>query len=352
MPHTYSGVCPEQSAECGALSVNAPSYGVFETPGPIPIHLHTMKTPISAARWILITLPVIWLSLFVLFSAQKPTLPYDFLVNWPLPFVGALAALVGNSVPVGGGIIYLPVLVLLGSHVRIGVAFSVLTMSIGNGIFGFLSWLNKDPSFFVWESFLFTLPSAWLGLSIVTFFPLFTEKQCLFLFSVFALFVSIFVFLLARNESNQNLFPTPLIYSDQPQQFEKRFTPNKIKAYLIVALFSFFSGFILVGHVGIGNAMTTFLTLSVFGRVDIRSAMATGIVTGGWTSVLPSLLHIIWMKDAPIEQVFFVLPGVFIGANIGPRIHGLFGLRNVLYGFSVLLTVISATMLRTAVLSN
>ena len=48
-----------------------------------------------------------------------------------MPFLGLFAAVLANCVPIGGGIVYIPALSLLGTHVHLSVSFTVATMSVG-----------------------------------------------------------------------------------------------------------------------------------------------------------------------------------------------------------------------------
>lgn len=56
--------------------------------------------------------PVIWVILFVLIIDRQ-----SFYETWYLPILGILAAFLANSVPIGGGIIYIPALSLLGANI-------------------------------------------------------------------------------------------------------------------------------------------------------------------------------------------------------------------------------------------
>jgi uncharacterized membrane protein YfcA len=99
-----------------------------------------------------------WVVIFIALSSQIVLL--ELLT---MPSMGIFAACLANCIPVGGGIIYIPALSLAGMNIKLGAAFSVATMSIGNGVFGFLNWLRRDRSLFIWKGVLFALIPTWIG---------------------------------------------------------------------------------------------------------------------------------------------------------------------------------------------
>ncbi len=108
--------------------------------------------------------PIVWLILFVGIMDRQ-----SFLETWFMPFLGAFAAFLANSVPIGGGIVYIPVLSLLGANIQLGSAFTIAIMPFGNGVFGFFRWLLKDPSMIRWEVF----PYFVLSICVVSFVSVF-----------------------------------------------------------------------------------------------------------------------------------------------------------------------------------
>ena len=91
---------------------------------------------------------------------------------WAMPFLGVCSGIVGNAFPVAGGVIFVPVLLVLGEPVHAAVAFSVATQSFGNGVFGVTNWLLKDPEAFIWPVLPPVLLGSWLGVYLAIFaFP-------------------------------------------------------------------------------------------------------------------------------------------------------------------------------------
>lgn len=47
-----------------------------------------------------------------------------------MPFLGIFSATLANAVPVGGGIVFVPALAIMGSHIKLGASFTVATMTV------------------------------------------------------------------------------------------------------------------------------------------------------------------------------------------------------------------------------
>ena len=109
---------------------------------------------------------IIWAVLFCEYMDKS-----SFFELLYLPAIGIFAACLANAVPIGGGIVYIPTLALLGSNLKMDVTFTICVMSIGNGLFGFLKWLQKNPNMFIFDSFFYTVIPSSIG-SIISIFYL------------------------------------------------------------------------------------------------------------------------------------------------------------------------------------
>ena len=112
----------------------------------------------------------------------------------------------------------------------------------------------------------------------------------------------------------------------------------------ILILISFLGGVLLVPNIGIGPAMVTFLGLTLLGYESKRS-IVTGIITGGWVCIIPSLIHLFILNDVPVKLWLMVLPGVYVGSSIAPLVHDKLGIMNVLGAFGVFLLLSSTLFL-------
>jgi uncharacterized membrane protein YfcA len=116
----------------------------------------------------------------------------------------------------------------------------------------------------------------------------------------------------------------------------KKKTELTMRNKIVLSIISFAGGYYLVPYIGIGPALTTFITLQVQG-FDAKSSIVTGIITGGWTALVPFLLHLFYYRDVPFKLWVMVLPGVYFGAKFSPYVHDLFGLSSILQAFAAFL---------------
>jgi uncharacterized membrane protein YfcA len=212
----------------------------------------------------------------------------------------------------------------VGVHLQLGVAFTVATMTIGNGIFGFLRWLKKDPSIIIWDSIPYTVISSSLGSLVALYLVprpnIISIKR---LFGGFCILLGVFVGIASRtggiakvlspylkdiSSTSASALSIPFAHHSHAQKSE-------IHKWLVISIISFLAGFILVPNIGVGPALTTYLMLEMFGY-EAEQAIVTGIVTGGWVCIIPFLIHLFEFKDVPFGLWIMVLPGVFIGAKV------------------------------------
>jgi hypothetical protein len=85
------------------------------------------------------------------------------------------------------------------------------------------------------------------------------------------------------------------------------------RSWNTIALVSLLAGGILVPNIAVGPALTTFLALQLVGYAP-KKAIVTGIITGGWVSLVPFAMHLFWLNDVPLQLWVMVLPGVYLGA--------------------------------------
>lgn len=257
-------------------------------------------------------IPLGWCFLFVLIMTRESVISTLY-----MPFLGIFAATLANTVPIGGGIVYVPALLLLGVDMKLGVSFTVATMSFGNGLFGFLRWMNKNATLLIWESFLYTVIPSWIGSIIAIFFlPEMSTEYVKMLFAAVCIKVSILVALAAWKGGMDKL--TSIFTSTTSQSTAESLTsttPLSSSCILTLIVITFLGGVVLVPNIGIGPALTTYMILNYFGY-STHSSIVTGIITGGWVCLLPFVIHIFYQQDVPYELWLMVIPGVYLGAAV------------------------------------
>ena len=271
-------------------------------------------------------MPIIWCLAIILIMDRKSLIEISY-----MPLLGIFAAFLANCVPLGGGIVYIPAFYLLGVQVKLGVAFTVATMTIGNGIFGLLRWLRKDSSLIIWESFQYSVLPSSLGTLVAEFFL--PSPGAVFVRKMFALFCALlatFVFFAAYRGGLSKVITTDVpvlqeieetsgspvnVNSHVPTVVQSAKASMPSESWLNLAVVSFLAGLVLVPHIGMGPALTTYLVLTVMGY-PAEKAVVTGVITGGWASVVPFAIHLFHYDDVPYRLWVMVLPGVFFGAKV------------------------------------
>mmetsp|Transcript_1337 Transcript_1337/g.3675 ORF Transcript_1337/g.3675 Transcript_1337/m.3675 type:complete len:386 (-) Transcript_1337:141-1298(-) len=314
-------------------------------------------------------LPVLWTILFVLTMDRTSLMETG---AWAMPLLTVLSATLANAAPVGGGVVFVPILALFGIQIHLGgAAFAVSTMTFGNGVFGFLSWLRTDPDRIAWRVVPYAVLPAWLGAGVGTMRPFLTPDQASRCFGAFALVAAAVVGMallkgggdVATAFGGNDGLKVPAYEMSEGEErddlldtagSEERSTPSvrpnhslviAQRRKLLASICSFLSGLVLVSHIGVGNALTTFLVGVYIWRLPANSAIVTGILCGGWTSICPFLLHLLVLKDVPIPLWVMGLPGVYAGARIAPAVHDSMGLGRVLSAFAAFLLVTGVVML-------
>ena len=229
---------------------------------------------------------------------------------WYMPPLGFFAAIVANCVPIGGGVVYIPALYYLGENMELGVAFTVATMSLGSGFISPLKWLSVDKDLIIWTAIPFTVLPAWKGFIVSMAFPSLGEDAERLFFGIFCLALAVFVAAIARAGGAME-------FSRQLSSFTPHKSMSTAVYWGLTAFVSFLAGLILIPNIGIGPALTTFICLSLHGGIDTHAALVTGIVVGGWASWVPLAIHLLFSRDVPILHWIMVMPGVFLGAQVG-----------------------------------
>lgn len=316
-------------------------------------------------------LPLLWVVLFVM-TMDRPSLLDTG--AWATPLLTVLSATLANAAPVGGGVVFVPILSLFGVQIHLGgAAFAVSTMTFGNGVFGFLNWLRKDPSRISWGIVPYAVFPAWAGASVGTLRPFLTPDQASRCFGGFALVAAAVVGKTivrgsgdiakafggedddsagCSNVTADAEEQEDLVGEANPKRVAQTVQPSVSlvlvqRKKLVASLSSLFSGLVLVSHIGVGNALTTFLVAIYIWRLPAKSAVVTAILCGGWTSICPFLLHLLLLRDVPIPLWVMGLPGVYAGARIAPAAHEVIGLESVLGAFVAFLIIAGAVMIFT-----
>jgi len=265
----------------------------------------------------------ILLLLFTVLLSRGIVEPGDLYSAWFMPFLGIVAATIAMSTPAGGGVVFFPVMVLLGVPPVQAVAFSLGAQSVGMGIFGTFNWMRRDR-----EAILFpvVLAAAAIGsaatLLALFVFPVSKAQPLQITFSVFGVGLASYVFYSLRQGLDK-----------KTRRFRWSFWA--MVAVTIVGLI----GGLFVGYIGAGIDALLFFVLTSRFKIDSHQATVTSIVTMGLTAMVPFGIHLLVIGDVPIHLLLMVLPGILIGARVGPWLNKRLGSRRILIGFASLLLI-------------
>ncbi len=247
--------------------------------------------------------------------------PGELYGAWFMPFLGIAAATIAMSTPAGGGVVFFPTMVLLGVPPYQAVAFSVGAQSVGMGIFGTFNWIKRDRAAILPAAVVATALMGGAATLLSLFvFPIAQARPLQLTFSAFGLGLAIYIFYGLRHGLDK-----------ETARFQ--LGPWMVVALAVVALL----GGLLVGYIGVGIDALLFLLLTLFFKIDSHEATVTSILAMGLTAMVPFAAHLFVLRDVPIYLWLMVLPGILLGARIGPWLNQTLGRRRILIGFSILL---------------
>lgn len=240
-----------------------------------------------------------------------------------MPFLGVAAATIAMSTPAGGGVVFFPSMVLLGIPPLEAVAFSVGAQSVGMGIFGTFNWMKQDRSAILFPVVIATvlIGSAATLLALLVF-PVAEAGPLQLTFSFFGVGLATYIFYSLRHGLDKAT---------------RRFQWNVWT--LIAVTFVGLIGGLFVGYIGAGIDALLFFVLTSRFKIDSHRATVTSIVTMGLTAMVPFAVHLFVISDVPLHLWLMVLPGILVGARIGPWLNKTLGRRRILIGFGSLLLI-------------
>lgn len=262
--------------------------------------------------------------------------PQQLASLWFMPFLGVAAATIAMATPAGGGVVFFPTMVLLGVPPFQAVAFSVGAQAVGMGIFGTFNWIKRDRSAILSPVVFATVPIAAAATLLALFvFPVAEARPLQLTFSLFGIGLAAYIFIGLRAGLDRGT-----------RRF--RFSPFMVGALAAVGLL----GGLSVGYIGVGVDALLFLVLTSLFRIDTHEATVTGIIAMGLTAMVPFGVHLLVTSSVPLDLWLMVLPGILLGARIGPWLNKTLGRRRILLGFATLLVIeFTMTFMRFVVLA-
>lgn len=217
--------------------------------------------------------------------------------NWPLIFIGIAAAIIGNMTAIGGGLVFIPVLMFayqLDPVSALKLAFVTQAVGMTSGATGWLQRKMVPLELLKW-----TVPPLILGTLISTFVihpsPLLVKG----LFGPVSLIVGMLILFTINRKCTNDSLPS--------------------RAMIPLALMSVLGG-VITGWVAIGEGEIIAAFCMLLYGLKSDKAIGLGVVLLAINSILLALIHSLYFGGVPWDMAIFTILGVLWGGRMGPFI--------------------------------
>lgn len=243
--------------------------------------------------WLLV-LTGIWVLIFCLSFDQPAQL---FAANWPLIFVGLIGATIGNMTAIGGGIVFIPVLMFvykLDPVSSLKLAFVSQSIGMTSGASGWIQ--RKEVSFPLLK---WTVPSLLIGTLFATFIvhpsPLLVKT----LFGPISLLVGVLVLVTMNRKGTLNELPQRAM----------------IPVFIVSIIGGIITGWVAIGE---GEIIAAFCMLAY--GLNANRSIGLGVVLLSINSITLALIHSLYYGGVPWEMAVFTMLGCLWGGRMGPYV--------------------------------
>lgn len=215
--------------------------------------------------------------------------------NWPLIIVGVLGAFIGNATAIGGGIVFIPVLMLaykVDPVSALKLAFVTQAVGMTSGASGWLRRGEVPLSLLKW-----TVPALIAGTGISTFLihpqPMLVKG----LFGPIAFIAGLLVLITLDRKGGRVELPANA---------------------LIPVMFISFVGGLITGWVAIGEGEIIAAFCMLAYGLNANRAIGLGVVLLSINSLLLAVIHSFYFGGVPWELAVFTMLGALWGGRLGP----------------------------------
>jgi uncharacterized protein len=233
--------------------------------------------------------------------------------NWPLFFVGFAGAILGNATAVGGGVVFMPVMIFIYQL----PAVTALKLAIASQSFGMtsgaLGWIKRGvvPIKLLW----ITVPPLLMGSLISSLVIKPNAFLIKGLFGPASIFIGAITLILIGRYGNREDVP--------------------VKGYLPLAIMSFIGG-TLTGWVAIGEGEVVAAFLMLVYGLRAEKGIGLGVVLLSINSIYLTLIHQFFLGGIPWELAMFTGFGCVFGGRMGPYLSQWIGPKKLKIGFAVI----------------
>jgi len=215
--------------------------------------------------------------------------------NWPLVIVGVFGAFIGNATAIGGGIVFIPVLMFayqVDPVSALKLAFVTQAVGMSSGASGWLRRGEVPLPLLQW-----TVPALITGTMISTFLihpqPLLVKG----LFGPIAFLAGLLTLITLDRKGGLTELPA--------------------KARIPIVLVSFIGGMI-TGWVAIGEGEIIAAFCMLAYGLNANRAIGLGVVLLSINSLLLASIHAFYYGGVPWDMATFTMLGVLWGGRLGP----------------------------------
>lgn len=234
--------------------------------------------------------------------------------------IGFLSAFIGSLVGLGGGVILVPMMLLLYDHVagfswanpQAIVGISLITM-VFTGLSSSIAYYRqkkidiKTGLLFLVGSIPASIIGAWINTKMDTSnFTLYFGILMIFIFAIM---------LIDRSKLVEN---KPLRITDRTRTFEVEGATYQYNVNYIPAFILSFTVGLLSSLFGIGGGTISVPAMMLFFGIPVQVAVATSMFMILFTSIFGATTHIILGHIVWSYVIFFII-GSYIGGTIGAR---------------------------------
>lgn len=243
--------------------------------------------------WLFILTAVWFVIIFLVFDEPVQLLAK----NWPLFFVGVVGAVIGNMTAIGGGIVFVPVIIFVYhtdpvAALKLGFVSQSIGMTSGAS-----GWLQRKevPLKLLW----WTVPSLLIGSAFATFVIHPSPTLVKTLFGPISFLVGALTLITMSRKGSLDMLPQKAM----------------IPIFIISIIGGMITGWVAIGE---GEIIAAFCMLA-FG-LKANKSIGLGVVLLSINSITLGLIHALYYGGVPWDMAVFTMLGCLWGGRLGPYI--------------------------------
>jgi uncharacterized membrane protein YfcA len=241
---------------------------------------------------LMVILTLVWLVVYIEAVPDPVRLAAN---NWPLVFVGVAGAIIGNITAIGGGLVFIPVLMFV-YHTdpvsALKLAFVTQAVGMTSGASGWIQREEVPLGLLKW-----TVPSLILGTSVSTFL---LHPQPMLVKGLFGP-VAVLTGLLT------------LITLNRKGQLGELPSTARVPVFVVSFIGGLITGWVAIGE---GEIIAAFCLIAY--GLNANKAIGLGVVLLSINSLLLAGLHSLYFGGVPWDMALFTMLGVLWGGRLGP----------------------------------